>query len=246
MGDPQEDLIRIEGLSLKFDEKTVLEDINLSVKKGDFLAIIGPNGGGKSTLIRCILGFLRPQKGKIFLWGKDSNHFSEWYRIGYVPQRAGQNLGHLNPMTVNEFLQLPSKWYRISIDSTYLDLLTEKFGIKSLLRKRLYQLSFGQLQRAFIVRALALKPELLILDEPSVGLDFMLQEVFYKSLAEFHKKGITIVLITHETWLITKEVNKVACLNQKLYFHGEHREFCKLAEENIYGFPTHVIEHYHW
>lgn len=246
MGETQEDLISVENLSLYFDSKTVLEDINLRVKKGDYLALIGPNGGGKSTLIRCILGFLKPQKGKIYLWGKENTNFKEWHRIGYVPQRAGELIGGLNPLTVREFICLPSKWYNLSVDSLHLEYLAEKFGIKALLSRKLHQLSFGQLQRAFIVRALSLKPELLILDEPSVGLDFMLQEVFYGFLSEFHRKGLTIILITHETWLISKEVNKVACLNQKLYFHGEHQEFCKLAEENIYGFPTHVIEHSHW
>lgn len=246
MGETQEELITVENLSLILDGKTILDDINLKVKKGDFLAIIGPNGGGKSTLIRCILGFIKPQKGKISLWGKDISHFREWHKIGYVPQRAGESIGSLNPLTVREFIQLPSRWYGISLDSFYIDSLAEKFGIKDLLFRRLNQLSFGQLQRTFIVRALSHKPELLILDEPSVGLDFVLQEVFYKFLSEFHQKGLTIILITHETWLVSKEVNKVACLNQKLYFHGEHQEFCKLAEENLCSFPTHIIEHRHW
>lgn len=239
-------MIRVKNLYYFINGKTILEDINLEVSKGDFLAIIGPNGGGKSTLIRCLLGFIKPQKGEIFLWETKLEDFRDWFKIGYVPQRAGKELSFLIPLTVKEFLQLPSSWYHKRIDRDYLYFLIEKFGLTPLLSKRIYHLSFGQLQRAYIVRALSLKPELLILDEPSVGLDFILQEVFYQFLSEFHQKGLTIILITHETWLVSKEVNKIACLNQKFYFHGEHKDFCVFAEKEAYGFPFHRIEHTHW
>lgn len=239
-------MIRIENLSLFLNGKILLEEINLEVKKGDFLAIIGPNGGGKTTLIRCLLGFLKPQKGEIYLWGKPLTQFKDWHLIGYVPQRAGKNLNQLFPLTLREFLTLPATWYKKNLDKNYFQELLEIFGLKDLLEKKICNLSFGQLQRAYIARALILKPELLILDEPSVGLDFISQKTFYEILSTFHQKGITIILVTHETWLLTKEVNKVACLNQKLYFHGAHEEFCIFAEKGIPGFPFHKIQHTHW
>ncbi len=239
-------IIEIRDLSFSYEVHPVLENINLKVEKGDFLALIGPNGGGKTTLVKCILGFLKPIKGKVFLWGEEIKNFKNWHKIGYVPQRAGDLIDHLTPLSLREFLLLPFKWYKIPLKPSLLNELTEKFGMKDLLYKKISELSYGQLQRAYIVRALILDPELLILDEPSVGLDFFTQEVFYETLGEFHKKGLTIILITHETWLLTKWVNKVACINQRLYFHGDHESFCVMAK-NLEFFPEHhKIEHTHW
>jgi len=239
-------IIEIKGLYLSLNGKNILENINLQVQRGDFLALIGPNGSGKSTLIRCLLGFLKPQKGEIFLFGKELTKFRDWYKIGYLPQRAGKDINSLLPLTVKEFVFLPSKWYKISPNYEYYMYFIDLFGVKDILNKKLFQLSFGQFQRVYLVRALLLKPELIILDEPSVGLDFISQEVFYKILSTLHKEGLTIVLITHETWLISKEVSKIACLNQRLYYHGEHEEFCVLADRGIPGFSYHRIEHTHW
>jgi zinc transport system ATP-binding protein len=239
-------MIQIEDLTLFLNGKAILEDINLKVNQGDFLAIIGPNGGGKSTLIRCLLGFLKPQKGQIILWGKPISVFRDWHKIGYLPQRAGKEMLSLNPITLGEFLFLPSRWYKKPVDLEYLRYLLETFGLEGLVEKKICHLSFGQLQRAYLVRALLLKPEILILDEPSVGLDFISQEAFYQLLSDFHQRGLTIILITHETWLLTREINKVACLNHRLYYHGEHEDFCALAGEKVAEFPFHRIEHLHW
>ncbi len=239
-------VIKVENLSFYYKNQSILKDINLEVKKGDFLALMGPNGGGKSTLIRCILGFLKPQKGKIWLWQQKNSHFKEWFKIGYVPQRAGNLIDHLTPLSVKEFICLPVNWYKKNINYKNLELLVEKFGMKNLLNKKIGELSYGQLQRAYIIRALILEPELLILDEPSIGLDFFTQEVFYQILGEFHQRGLTIILITHETWLLTKWINKVACLNQKLFFHGDHESFCIFAKKPEFFSAYHQIEHTHW
>ena len=239
-------IIEVKNLFFSYEHHLILEDINLKVEKGDFLALIGPNGGGKTTLVRCILGFLEPIKGKIFLWGKEIKNFKDWFKIGYVPQRAGDLVDSLTPLSVKDFLLMPFKWYKKNFDKDLNTDLIEKFGIKNLLDKKLGELSYGQLQRAYIVRALILDPELLILDEPSVGLDFFTQEVFYETLAEFHKKGLTIILITHETWLLTKWIDKVACINQKLYFHGDHESFCVMAKKLEFFSEYHKIEHTHW
>lgn len=239
-------IIEVKNLFFSYEHHLILEDINLKVEKGDFLALIGPNGGGKTTLVRCILGFLEPIKGKIFLWGKEIKNFKDWFKIGYVPQRAGDLVDSLTPLSVKDFLLMPFKWYKKNLNKDLNIDLIEKFGIKNLLDKKLGELSYGQLQRAYIVRALILDPELLILDEPSVGLDFFTQEVFYETLAEFHKKGLTIILITHETWLLTKWIDKVACINQKLYFHGDHESFCVIAKKLKFFSESHKIEHTHW
>ncbi len=241
-----ETIIEVRNLFFSYEDLPVLKDINLKVERGDFLALIGPNGGGKTTLVKCILGFLKPSSGKIFLWGKELKEFKDWDKIGYVPQRAGDLVDQLIPLTVREFLLLPFRWHKKQFKKPFFEELVEKFGIKNFLDKKLGELSYGQLQRAYIVRALILEPELLILDEPSVGLDFFTLEVFYQTLGKLHKGGLTIILVTHETWLLTKWVNKVACINQKLYYHGEHESFCKIAKEMELFSEYHKIEHTHW
>ncbi|PMP97386.1 MAG: zinc ABC transporter ATP-binding protein, partial [Thermodesulfobacterium geofontis] len=108
-------IIEIRDLSFSYEVHPVFENINLKVEKGDFLALIGPNGGGKTTLVKCILGFLKPIKGKVFLWGEEIKNFKNWHKIGYVPQRAGDLIDHLTPLSLREFLLLPFKWYKIPL-----------------------------------------------------------------------------------------------------------------------------------
>lgn len=239
-------VIRVENLNFYYKNQPILKNINLEVNQGDFLALIGPNGGGKSTLIRCILGFIKFQEGRVWLWNQKNSEFKEWFKIGYVPQRAGNFIDHLNPLTVREFIFLPAQWYSKEVQPKRFELLVKKFGMENLLGHKVGELSYGQLQRAYIIRALILEPELLILDEPSVGLDFFTQEIFYQTLGEFHQRGLTIILVTHETWLLTKWVNKVACLNQRLFFHGDHESFCIFAKKSEFFSACHQIEHTHW
>ncbi len=242
-------IIEVKNLYFLYGNQIILEDISFKIEKGDFLALIGPNGGGKTTLIKCILNLLKPNKGKIFIWGEENRSFKNWHKIGYVPQRAGDLIDHLTPLTVKDFIFLSFKIYKDFINFTNYKLineLAEKFGIKTLLNKKIGELSYGQLQRAYLIKALILNPELLLLDEPFVGLDFFSQEVFYNTLAEFHKKGLTIILVTHETWLLTKWITKVACINQKLYFHGDHESFCVQAKYLEIFQDRHRIEHIHW
>ncbi|MCC6048493.1 MAG: metal ABC transporter ATP-binding protein [Thermodesulfobacterium sp.] len=241
-------IVEVKGLNLSFNGVKILEDIDLTIEKGDFLAIIGPNGGGKTTLLKCILGFLKPQTGEIKLFGKPIESFRAWEKIGYVPQRSKDYHIKLNPLTVEEFIALPSKLYGVKLNKDKLAKLVKVFGLEDLLTKRLADLSFGQVQRAQIVQALALEPEVLFLDEPTVGLDFMRQKNFYELLTEFNRQGLTIVVITHETWLLHSGISKVACLNRRLYYHGVHEEFCQLAGLAKEGtFPDfHLIGHEHW
>ena len=241
-------IVEVKGLTFSFNGVKVLEEIDLTIEKGDFLAIIGPNGGGKTTLLKCILGFLRPQEGDIKLFGVPINSFKEWYKIGYVLQRDKDYHLNLNPLTVKEFILLPSSLYNKEVNQKRLNELIEVFGLSDLLSKKLAHLSFGQIQRAQIVQALALEPEILFLDEPTVGLDFMRQKNFYELMREFNHRGLTIVIITHETWLLHKNITKVACLNRKLYYHGHHDEFCQLAgfsEKDVIP-DFHVLGHDHW
>jgi zinc transport system ATP-binding protein len=163
------------------------------LKSGDFLAVIGNNGSGKSTLIKCLLGINKVPPGRIYLDDVDISEFKTFKKIGYVPQKF-DDFNYEFPITVNEILQA-SKFSHFTEDQK-LELL-DKIGILELQNENINNLSGGQLQRVFIVRALMNDPKLLILDEPTVGVDRENVENFYKTVNELNKEGITIILITH-------------------------------------------------
>jgi len=185
--------VTVSNLTFGYDYRTVLKDMSFSLKSGDFLAIIGNNGSGKSTLIKCILGLNKVPPGRILLDDVDISEFKVFKKIGYVPQKF-DDFNYEFPITVNEILQA-SRFSNFTEDQK-LELL-DKIGILELQNENINNLSGGQLQRVFIVRALMNNPKLLILDEPTVGVDRENVENFYKTCNELNKEGITIILITH-------------------------------------------------
>lgn len=185
--------VSVENLTFGYDYRTVLKDVSFKINSGDFLAVIGNNGSGKSTLVKCILGINKIAKGQIYLDDVDITTFKTFINIGYVPQKF-DDFNYEFPITVNEILSA-SNIRRISEDKK-LELL-DKIGILELQNENINNLSGGQLQRVFIVRSLMNDPKMLILDEPTVGVDQTSVEGFYKVVNELNKDGITIVLITH-------------------------------------------------
>jgi zinc transport system ATP-binding protein len=248
----QSPLISVENISFRFSGLEVLRNISFPISRGDFLALIGPNGSGKTTLIRIILGILKPKNGRVLLIGEDVEQFSQWHRIGYVPQKA-TNLDPLFPASVREVVAMGlislKKFPRLirSHDEGTIDQALERVGMKELKNRRIGELSGGQQQRVFIARAIVNEPDVLFLDEPTTGVDEDTQNRFYDMLAELnHKVGLTIVLITHDFGVVTRHVNKVACLNQRLVFHGTHEDFCssEVVQELLRG-EHHLICHRH-
>jgi zinc transport system ATP-binding protein len=185
--------VNVSNLTFGYDYRTVLKDISFSLKSGDFLAVIGNNGSGKSTLIKCILGINKIPTEKILLDDVDIAEYKNYKNIGYVPQKF-DDFNYEFPITVNEILQV-SKYTSFTEDQK-LELL-DKVGILELQNENINNLSGGQLQRVFIARSLLNNPKLLILDEPTVGVDRENVEGFYKTINELNKEGITIMLITH-------------------------------------------------
>ncbi len=185
--------ISVSNLTFGYDYRTVLKDISFTLKTGDFLAIIGNNGSGKSTLIKCILGINKIPTETILLDDVDIAEYKNYKNIGYVPQKF-DDFNYEFPITVNEILQV-SKYTDFTEDQK-LELL-DKVGILELQNENINNLSGGQLQRVFIARSLMNNPKLLILDEPTVGVDRENVERFYKTVNELNKEGITIMLITH-------------------------------------------------
>jgi zinc transport system ATP-binding protein len=185
--------VTVSNLTFGYDYRTVLKDVSFKINSGDFLAVIGNNGSGKSTLIKCILGINKIPPKRIFLDDIDITEYKNFRNVGYVPQKF-DDFNYEFPITVNEILQV-SRYSKFT-ENDKLELL-DRVGILELQNENINNLSGGQLQRVFIARSLINKPKLLILDEPTVGVDKENVESFFKTVNDLNKNGITIILITH-------------------------------------------------
>lgn len=249
---PPAEIIRVQDVSFYYDGILALQDINLSIYSGDFLAVIGPNGSGKTTLLKIIVGLLKPQKGRVFLFGQPLEEFKDWPKIGYIQQKATY-FDPTFPISVEEVIVagLYSSQKKLLPDKKLvrekINRALELVGLNNIGQKRITALSGGQQQRVLIARALVNEPEVLLLDEPTTGVDRLAQENFYDLLGYLNKNRLlTIVLITHDYGIVNKHVNRVACLNQKLVYHGEHSEFCQssVVQQFLSG-GHHLVSHRH-
>ncbi|MCK0471539.1 metal ABC transporter ATP-binding protein [Halalkalibacter sp. APA_J-10(15)] len=244
--------IKMNQVSFRYDHRNVLEDISFTVRRGAFLGLVGPNGSGKSTLIKLMLGLLPMQQGQIELFGTKVSKFRMWDKIGFVSQKANSfNSGF--PATVFEVVSMGlygkvgmfrflTKAHRQKVRET-----VEIVGMSEYLHQNIGELSGGQQQRVFIARALVSDPELLILDEPTVGVDVKSVQQFYSLLDQLNcEKGITLIMVTHDIGAMTNHVTDVACLNKSLHFHGNTADF--EANQDLsafYGHDVHLLTHNH-
>ncbi len=202
---------------------SILENIDLVIEQGDFLGIIGPNGAGKTTLLKIILGLIRPTGGTVKLFGENIHRFKDWYRIGYIPQHA-LNFDANFPISAFEAVSM-GRFSKKGLfkklreeDMQAIDDALEIVDMSEHRNRRMGELSGGQQQRIFIARALASQSELLILDEPTVGIDIVMQREFYDFLEILNKeRKITLVLATHDISNITSRVGKLACINRRMF-----------------------------
>jgi zinc transport system ATP-binding protein len=215
-------VIEIRDVCLVFNGQPVLTDINLQVKKGAFLAMIGPNGGGKTTLLRLMLGLLSPHKGSVRVFGKPPREVS--HRIGYVPQDV-----HINqrfPISALDVVLMgklkPGRgWTRHSRkDRIAAHDALERMELGAYSHRRIGELSGGQLQRVFVARALITDSELLFLDEPTASIDTKGQREFYQLLKRLNE-SITIIIVSHDLMVLSGYVKSVACVNQHLHYHDQ-------------------------
>jgi zinc transport system ATP-binding protein len=245
-------LIRVDGVTFSYGYIPALIDVSLSIHAGDFLAILGPNGSGKTTLLKIILGLLRPDQGRVFLMGRSVDKFTDWQKIGYVPQKA-THFDPLFPASAREVVAmalLASKKFlhRMKKDEeASIRRALELVGMADFADRRVGELSGGQQQRVFIARAIVQKPRILFLDEPTTGVDAETQGHFYEILDGLNKKeGITIVQITHDIGIVNKHISQVACLNQRLVYHGTHEEFCRSDTlKSMLAGGHHLVSHQH-
>jgi zinc transport system ATP-binding protein len=242
-------LVGVEGLTFSYGFRPVLEDISLSIRKGDFLAMLGPNGSGKTTLVRLIIGLLKPDRGRIVLFGKPASEFRDWPEIGYVPQKA-THFDPLFPASAREVVAMALRSTRGLPRRGEEDAVRAALalvGMDDHRNRTIGRLSGGQQQRVFIARAIVSRPRILFLDEPTAGVDAGTQEHFYDLLGTLNtREGITIVLVTHDIGIVNKHITKVACLNQRLIYHGTHEEFCRSnAVEAMLAGGHHLVSHRH-
>ena len=240
-------VIEIHNVSFAYTREPVLRNVSLTVPPGEFLGIIGPNGGGKSTLVKLILGLLRPHGGSIAVMGTSPHEARS--RIGYVPQYPTFSRRDF-PISVMDTVLLgrlgqDSHW-SIAYSGADRDIAREVMAAVEILDiagRPIGSLSGGQLQRVLIARALACRPEILILDEPTANIDIRVEEDIFAMLKQ-HNDHMTVIVVSHDIAFISGYVDRVACLNQTLVCHATAEISGKTIEE-LYGAPVKMIHHAH-
>lgn len=247
-------IVEIENVSYKYEREWVVQDVNLTIEEGQFLGLVGPNGSGKSTLIKLMLGLVKPGRGSIRLFDQPIKQFKNWQEVGFVSQKANSfNSGF--PATVLEVV-MSGLVSRIGTFKFFNRQHREKaiqalktVGMEQFSNENIGDLSGGQQQRVFIARALVSDPSLLILDEPTVGVDAEHVTEFYNLLGRLNKdEGITLLMVTHDIGTITEHATHVVCMNKTVHFHGASEEYEEFSEQDLnrlYGHSVHQLTHNH-
>jgi len=199
-------LVDVENLSISYGAKTVLSHVSLRIERGEIVTIVGPNGSGKTSLLRAIIGAVKPARGSVSL--------GSGVKIGYVPQKL--HIDATLPMTVSRFLKLPG-----GVAAADIDLALSQAGVQDLSKAQLSQLSGGQLQRVSLARALIGKPDLLLLDEATQGLDQRGSASFYQQIEKVRQDtGCAVLMISHELHVVMSASDRVICLNGHVCCEG--------------------------
>ncbi|MDY6834873.1 MAG: ABC transporter ATP-binding protein [Chloroflexota bacterium] len=238
-----EAVIKLQDVWVDYEGIPALEAACLTVRQYDFLGIIGPNGGGKSTLLKVILGLVKPNKGKITVFGDTPERGRK--HIGYVPQHS--NFDHAFPIGVWDAV-LMGRLHRAGLFRRYgnedRDAAKHALSTVGMLEYRdrqIGKLSGGQRQRVLVARALTTDPQILLLDEPTASIDTSAQSEFYDLLAELKHK-LTIILVSHDLSAVSVHVEKIACLNRRLFYHNS-KEIPSDELEATYNCPVDMIAH---
>lgn len=235
--------IEVEGVWFSYEGIEVLRDVNLKLQQGEFLGILGPNGGGKTTLLKLMLGILKPDRGRIRVLGEEPRAAGR--RVGYVPQNT--DFGRGFPITVMDVASMgrlarsrPGVSYSQD-DKEKVRMALQKVGMWDHCGRLIGELSGGERQRVFIARAIATDPEILFLDEPTASVDQGFQTDLYDFLRELNDK-VTIVVITHDIGVVSSYMKSIACVNRHFIFH----EGGQITEEMLdmaYRCPVDLVAH---
>lgn len=226
-------IVEIRDLTFSYNGETVLEDVNLDIRQGDFIAVIGPNGGGKTTLLKLMLGLLQPDKGGIRVLGQPA--FRAAPNLGYVRQDVHIQLDF--PITVLDVVLMGKLARRKRWSQKRKSAVNRRAAMAALQRlemadyaeKRIGELSGGQRQRVFIARALVTEPKLLLLDEPTANIDTRGQAEFFAMLKDLNK-DITILVVSHDLFAISPYIQSVACVNKQLHYHHQAEITAEMLE----------------
>lgn len=232
-------IVSAKGLSFAWGSLQVLQNLDFEVREGELVGVVGPNGGGKSTLLKLLMGVLKPSAGEISVFGSPPDRLGArktW--LGYLPQRAQANWDF--PVTVKEVVLMGSfgklgigRGPSPEIEQRALELLAA-VDLADLQDRPIGQLSGGQQQRALIARSLINHPKLLLLDEPTTGLDSVVQDELYQLLQNFREQmNLTLIVVSHDIGLLTEYVDYLVCLSHTMHWHG-HPEL--LSEETLKEF----------
>ena len=247
-----EPIIEVEDLTVSRSGEKVIENASFSVYRGDFVGVVGPNGGGKTTLIKAILGVLPRDSGSIRLFGEGVDSFKSWGKVAYVSQDA-INFDQNFPLSVRELVGLG----RISKDNVGRRLSSDDWGrveaalrfmgISDIADKRIGQLSGGQKQRVFVAKAIVRDPQVLFLDEPVAGVDPETQERFYMKLSNLNsQRGVTVIDVSHDLSAVFCRMSRVICVNREVNVAEitDEEKFAS-ALKRAYGEHFHFVFHEH-
>jgi zinc transport system ATP-binding protein len=236
-------VLEIQELSFSYNGQPVLQDVNLVIQSGDFVALLGPNGGGKTTLLKLALGLLRPDRGHVLVFARSPRESAP--KVGYVPQEV-----HINrsfPISVFDVvlmgrLRPGSGWNHYSSrDRAAARQALERLEMWKYRDRRIGELSGGQRQRVFVARALVNEPGLLLLDEPTASMDAKGQNDLYTILKRLNETA-TIVVASHDLSIVSSYVRSVACVNQRLYYH-DAAELTEEMFEKVYHCSVELVAH---
>lgn len=225
-------IIELDRVCFSYNREEVIKGVSLKIHKGDYIGIVGPNGGGKTTLLKLMLSILKPDEGAVKLFGTDVKEFKDWPKIGYVPQKTYIEMNF--PVTVQEIVamgrygkrglfRLPTKE-----DAEKTGAALRQVDMLEYKDRQISSLSGGLKQRVFIARALASEPEIIFLDEPTVGVDIKTQKQFYSLLRKLNKElDLTLCLVTHELDVVAHEATELVYINRTLEYYGDPEEFLK-------------------
>jgi zinc transport system ATP-binding protein len=220
--DARQEVISVRDLWAGYDHEAVVQDINLSVRELDFIGLIGPNGGGKTTLIKVLLGLLSPMRGEVRILGRSVNEGRQF--IGHVPQTV--ELDREFPISVWDVVRMGRLGQRgllqrySDADSDVVAEALRNVEMLALRKRPIGDLSGGQRQRVYIARALATQPRILLLDEPTASVDPQVQANIYELLRRLNER-ITILMVSHDMGVISSYVKTIGCLNRYLFYHGD-------------------------